>query len=146
MLLTPRAPCLFSLSNQMAQGEFYLSTHVSCQNLGPYYMTCLRASGLPSALSSPPASPERLAMAGRRKVLKQKIFTPLNPTGNFPHNLRIEFATGRIKLSFTSGDHLTGAVYPWPRPGLKELGLYSHKPQACRAGFMFTSRRARAGL
>jgi len=144
VLLKPRAPFLSNLSNGSRRA---VSTDPCLmQKFGTYYMTCLRASALPSALSSPPASPEWFAMAGRRRVLKQKIFTPLNPTTNFSHNLPIEFATGRIKLSFTLGDHLTGAVYPWPGPGLKELGLYSHKPQACRAGIMLTSRRARAGL
>ena len=67
------------------------------------HLLYLRASGLPSALSSPPASPDVLALAGRRKVLKQKMPSIL---------------------------------------GLRELGLYCHKPEACRVGIMLTSRRA----
>jgi len=101
-------------------------------------MLYLRASGLSSALSSPPASPERLALAGRRKVLSQKIFTPLNPIGNFQHSLANEFGIGCIKSSYLLGCYLTGAVYPWPRPGLKELGVYFHKPEACGTGIMLT--------
>ena len=85
---------------------------------------------LPARLARPPFSarqeggPQRPAMAGRWKVLKQKIFTPLNPTGNFQHILANEFGIGCTTSSYLLCHHLTGAVYPWPRPGLKARAIF----------------------
>ena len=86
-------------------------------------MIYLRASGLPSALSSPPASPEQVAMAGwparlmagRRKVLKQKNLYPVKSNRQLSAQLtkRIWYRLYKVKLSVCR--HLTGAVYPWPK-------------------------------
>ena len=48
----------------------------------------------------------------------KKIFTPLNSTCNFEHNLPIKFDIVCIKPTYLLGHYLTGAIDPWPRPGM----------------------------
>jgi len=48
----------------------------------------------------------------------KKIFTPLNSTCSFEHNLPIKFDIVCIKPGDLLGHYLTGAIDPWPRPGM----------------------------
>ena len=44
--------------------------------------------------------------------MHKKIFTPLNSTCNFGHNLPIRFDIVCIKPSYLLGHYLTGAINP----------------------------------
>ena len=48
----------------------------------------------------------------------KKIFTPLNSIRNFGHNLPIKLYIVCVNPSHLLGQYLTGAIDPWPRPGM----------------------------
>jgi hypothetical protein len=73
-------------------------------------MTCLRASGLPSALSSLPASPERLAMAGRGSASKEDPVYPVNPV-----SLRLTSSAAVLKSRAARRSILTSYELCLPR-------------------------------